>query len=310
MSDVPGFERIVQKAEELKRESLSGCLPESAAAWNSLLLSDIADYLPIGITMLNEDFEICRCNRCYEEYISSYSRYRPAEALGMSYFECFPGSRPSIVEILRFVRSEKQQHTSHEFPLMVEQESLQRVSYWDARVVPVRDGKGRVVGIIIFTLDATDRVQARRELHERDIEIRELKTALRKVFELRQEDRSRLETKVLANCEALVQPFLSNLRRHLRDSPRLTCVDGIESGLKELVSDFSLRLGAGPPALSPREVQVAALIRLGKTTKEISESLFVSPSSVDFHRKNIRAKLGLKNKGVNLRTFLESCLDP
>ncbi|HQL90258.1 MAG TPA: LuxR C-terminal-related transcriptional regulator [Syntrophales bacterium] len=30
----------------------------------------------------------------------------------------------------------------------------------------------------------------------------------------------------------------------------------------------------------------------------------LSPSTVDFHRNNIRAKLGLKNKNESLKTYL------
>ena len=44
----------------------------------------------------------------------------------------------------------------------------------------------------------------------------------------------------------------------------------------------------------------------GKSSKEIAAILFVSETTVHFHRKNLRDKLGLKNRRVNLRTFLLS----
>ena len=44
----------------------------------------------------------------------------------------------------------------------------------------------------------------------------------------------------------------------------------------------------------------------GKTTKEITDFLNISATAVDFHRKNIRMKLGIKNKKTNLRSFLLS----
>ena len=58
--------------------------------------------------------------------------------------------------------------------------------------------------------------------------------------------------------------------------------------------------------LTPQEMQVAALIRDGKSSKEIASILIVSEATVNFHRKNLREKFGLKNKRVNLRAYLLS----
>jgi DNA-binding CsgD family transcriptional regulator len=51
---------------------------------------------------------------------------------------------------------------------------------------------------------------------------------------------------------------------------------------------------------------VATLVKDGRTTKEVSEILSISTTTVDFHRKNIRKKLGLKMKKINLRSHLLS----
>lgn len=51
---------------------------------------------------------------------------------------------------------------------------------------------------------------------------------------------------------------------------------------------------------------MASLIKEGRTTKEIAEFLGIATSAVDSHRNNIRTKLGLNNKKVNLRSHLLS----
>ena len=56
--------------------------------------------------------------------------------------------------------------------------------------------------------------------------------------------------------------------------------------------------------LSLREIQVASCIFNGDTSKEIAEKLCVSIACIEFHRNNIREKLGIKNTGINLSTFL------
>ena len=57
---------------------------------------------------------------------------------------------------------------------------------------------------------------------------------------------------------------------------------------------------------TPTELQVANLVKQGKITKEIASILIVSEATVNFHRKNLREKFGLKNKRVNLRAYLLS----
>ncbi|HZS45459.1 MAG TPA: response regulator transcription factor [Blastocatellia bacterium] len=57
--------------------------------------------------------------------------------------------------------------------------------------------------------------------------------------------------------------------------------------------------------LSPTEQQVVKLIAEYKTTKEIAEALFISPHTVQTHRKNICAKLGLEGSHALMRYALE-----
>ena len=57
---------------------------------------------------------------------------------------------------------------------------------------------------------------------------------------------------------------------------------------------------------SPGDFQVANVIRKGRTTKDMSRLLNISPRTVESYRNNIREKLGLKNKKVNLKTYLSS----
>ena len=52
---------------------------------------------------------------------------------------------------------------------------------------------------------------------------------------------------------------------------------------------------------------VKGRLYIARTTyKEITDFLNISATAVDFHRKNIRMKLGIKNKKTNLRSFILS----
>ncbi len=47
--------------------------------------------------------------------------------------------------------------------------------------------------------------------------------------------------------------------------------------------------------LSPREIQVLEMILQGNTSREIAESLFISKTTVDTHRRNLLEKTGCRN---------------
>jgi len=56
--------------------------------------------------------------------------------------------------------------------------------------------------------------------------------------------------------------------------------------------------------LTPTEIQIANFIKHGASSKDIADSLGLSQRTVDTHRYNIRKKIGIGGKGVNLRTYL------
>ncbi|MEJ2365873.1 MAG: helix-turn-helix transcriptional regulator [Deltaproteobacteria bacterium] len=111
---------------------------------------------------------------------------------------------------------------------------------------------------------------------------------------------------MLSNVKELVNPYLNRLKNTSLDRQQRAHLEIIESNLNDIVSPFLRQLSSKYLKLTPREIEVATLVKEGKSTKEIGEMLNLSMNAVDFHRKNIREKLGLKNKKANLRTHLLS----
>lgn len=62
----------------------------------------------------------------------------------------------------------------------------------------------------------------------------------------------------------------------------------------------------GLPLLTTREKEVLAHIADGLTNNEIAEKLFISPLTVDSHRKNLLAKFGVKNTAAMVKYGMEA----
>ena len=142
------------------------------------------------------------------------------------------------------------------------------------------------------------------ELKSQSLE--EANTALKVLLRHREEDKAALEEQVLANVRKLVLPYLENLKHLHLNEKQTTQLKIAEENLKKIVSPFLRNLTSNYLELTPREIQVANLVKEGKTTKEMTEILNLSATAVDFHRKNLRSKFGIKNKKTNLMAFLSS----
>jgi PAS domain-containing protein/DNA-binding CsgD family transcriptional regulator len=146
------------------------------------------------------------------------------------------------------------------------------------------------------------------ELKIKSSHLEEVNTALKVLLKQREEDKRELEEKILANVKEILLPYVEKLRKTKLDDGQLATVDIIEANLKDIISPFIRSLTGKYLNMTPREVQVATLVKAGKTTKEIAELLHTSTAAIDFHRNNLRIKLGLKNRKASLRIHLLSYL--
>jgi DNA-binding CsgD family transcriptional regulator len=117
------------------------------------------------------------------------------------------------------------------------------------------------------------------------------------------------EEKILINVKEIVLPCLEELKRSQLNVQQAACVELAEKYLREILSPFVNNITSKYLKLSPREIQVANMVKEGKTSKEIASLMNISAEAVDIHRNRIRKKLGLTNRRVNLRSYLMSFLN-
>jgi PAS domain S-box-containing protein len=144
------------------------------------------------------------------------------------------------------------------------------------------------------------------ELRMQSLNLQETNTALKILLKQREQDREDIEENVLTNMKELVIPYIENLKNTRLDKRQQAYADILESNIFNIVSPYMRKLSTQYQNFTPMQIQIADLVKAGKTTKEISELLNLSDRAIEFHRNSVREKLGLKNKKINLRSYLLS----
>ncbi|MGA3114885.1 MAG: LuxR C-terminal-related transcriptional regulator [Syntrophobacteraceae bacterium] len=186
---------------------------------------------------------------------------------------------------------------------------------------PILDRHGNVIAGIVVWRDITEHKRVEQELRTKNIvarknmeqelqaksyRLQEVNAALKALLRQRDEDRKEFEEALLINIENLILPYIKRLKSGPLSSTQASLLEILESHLKELSSKFGKTLALEYRVLTPTEMRIAALVRDGKTSKEIADLLCISEKTASFHRNNIRTKLGMRGTGANLRSHLLS----
>jgi PAS domain S-box-containing protein len=183
--------------------------------------------------------------------------------------------------------------------------------HFDFSLKPVPDGDGKVSFLIAEGRDITDRKAAEEALKRREEELQfktrnleEANIALRALARHIEENRQELEKNIVLNLRTLVFPYIEKMQRSNLSIRQKMFMEIIEKNLNDVISPFVRAIGHFD--LTPTEMHIAGLIRDGRKTKEIAESLHISRRAVEVHRYNIRKKLKINRSTHNLCAFLRS----
>lgn len=147
--------------------------------------------------------------------------------------------------------------------------------------------------------------KANEALQERTTDLQDVNTALKVLLKRREKDKEDIGQAVLLNVKEIMIPYIMKLKNSSLKERQKSYLDLLESGLQEIISPFIQKLTARYMHITPGEMQVANLVKEGKTSKEIADILNSTERAVVAHRANLRKKLALKKKS-NLRTHLLS----
>lgn len=177
-----------------------------------------------------------------------------------------------------------------------------RVIEADLKLLVEADARARLERDLQDSLDLLEQ-----KVDARTAELEEANIALRVLLQQVEQARDAHDRKIARQIKGLVLPIVAKLR----GNPQATETAGIyldmlEENLRSITASTSDRLADLVAQLTPTEREIALMVMRGQTTKDIARTLSREPSTVEFHRNNIRKKLGLRKSGKNLRSQLQS----
>ncbi|MHB8829621.1 MAG: PAS domain S-box protein [Syntrophales bacterium] len=148
------------------------------------------------------------------------------------------------------------------------------------------------------------KIDLEKRVQERTIELQNANAVLKTLLKQHDADRLGMEGSACENIRGRIQPRINELKRTGLNNRQMEIANKLEEDLLEILSPFLKNLNILYPGLTPKEVQVANLVKRGKTSKDIAEQLNISIRTVDIVRYRIRKKLKISNTNTNLRSRL------
>jgi PAS domain S-box-containing protein len=166
--------------------------------------------------------------------------------------------------------------------------------------------------VSLFHIDITEHINIEKTLRKNktrlDIEtqrLEEANVAFKVLLSHRNEEKRRLQEDIMYSVSKIIRPFIVKLKDTDLEDNQIFLLNTIENNLDEITTSFAGNLSYRTASLTSTEMEVAVLIKDGNRIKEIADIMCISEDTVCFHRKNIRKKLGIKHKKINLHSFLQ-----
>ena len=278
-----------KKTEEALRESEAKfrALAESAPAATVIIVGD-------KILYVNPAFR-------------QITGYTDEEALAMDFWEVVHPDMQGLVKKRGIARQQ-----GADVPSRYEVKALAKdgqTKWMDMAATAINYG-GQTATLAV-AYDITERKQAEeallvreQELENQTRDLAEMNAALKVLLQKREDDKSALEEKILSNVKQLIEPYFDNLKQTDLSARQTNLLGIIETNLAEIISPFVRDFTAIKYKLTPKEIQIANLIKQGKASKEIAEIIGLSVRTIEFYRTKIRQKFGLKTGKDNLQAHL------
>ena len=279
------------------------------------LYKEVVNSISAHVAIIDKKGVILETNRAWDQFANDNDMDQTFQSVGTNYLNiCEVGTEgqsedgADVKEVAQGIRGVLTGELT-EFMTHYPCHSPEQKRWFVVRVVPLQEEQKAKA--IVTHENITPIMEMQEALREKEAELlqereklEETNTALRVLLRQRDEDRTRLEETVYNNVDRLVLPYIEKLLEGRLSDKHRTLAEIADNNLRDIISPFLRTLSTLGLLLTPQEIEVANLVRNGRSSKEIADIMSLSVAGVDFHRKLLRQKLGLANTKKNLRSFL------
>jgi len=255
----------------------------------------ILDSIQDGVSILDTDMHIIFINRTVKNWYEFQKNFYSRKC-----YEVYHNRRTpcEFCPVQLSIESNKP-----EMGVVPYQTKNKDIGWQELYSIPIYNNNNKIIGFLEYIRDISFQRYIEHkfsDLLDRFDNIEKKNDLLQNLLKQKEYEKSEIENTIAVNMEKYVKPSLDFLKK---------CANGkdvklVEELIDEIVYPITKKRSSVYDLFTSRELQIAKLIRDGKTSKEIADTLCVTKKTVDFHRANIRKKLSIDSKKNNLRTFL------
>jgi PAS domain S-box-containing protein len=160
--------------------------------------------------------------------------------------------------------------------------------------------------IYLVIRDQTENKTLKKLLHEEKSHRREMYITMRNLMKAFEKEKSGIESGIAQKIETLLLPTIERIKKESSAEIRTIYLELIREQLFNLTKGFGHALDGRFLSLTPAELKICAWIKNGYSSKEIAGEMNLAFETVQAHRRNIRKKLSIQGRKVNLFTVLST----
>ena len=156
----------------------------------------------------------------------------------------------------------------------------------------------------VIVRDTTEQKELEAGIIEQKKHAEEMNVTLRNVLKSIAKEKREFEENLAVRIRSSLLPTIARIRREKDKDCRAGYLSVLQEQMISLTADFTAAIDGDLLKLSKTELRICQFIKSGMTGKEICDTMNLSFETIQTHRKNIRKKLCLRGKDINLHSFL------